>query len=199
MVLRKAIIITILLILFTGIGIFFWHYEFVYSLPTPVPINYRPVNFGNKVAIPESLYSNNSKPVFLHFFNPDCPCSKFNINHFKSLVKQYGDKVNFAIVVINNDKYTTEELQNKFNVKIPVLFDKSIAAACGVYSTPQAVIIDNNHSLYYRGNYNRARYCIDTKSNYAQQALDSLLHHHSIIFNQFALKAYGCQLPQCTR
>lgn len=30
-----------------------------------------------------------------------------------------------------------------------------IAISCGVYSTPQAVIIDGNGQLFFRGNYNK--------------------------------------------
>jgi Domain of unknown function (DUF6436) len=197
---KKSIILIWLAIIFAGIAFLFWHNEFVYSLPTPVPKDYMAVNPGTIVRIPESLQAKNNKPVFLHFFNPDCPCSKFNITHFKSLVKQYYNEATFAIVVMNNRKYTAQQIQNKFDLDIPVMFDTSIAISCSVYSTPQAVIIDANQKLYYRGNYNRSRYCTDNKSNYAQQALDSLLHNnHPTIFNQFALKAYGCSLPNCSK
>ena len=197
---KPGIIIIGLVIIFTGITGLFWHNELVYSLPTPIPKNYKVVNPGNIIHIPESLHSKDNKPLFLHFFNPDCPCSKFNISHFKSLVNQYSNVATFAIVVMNNESYTAQQIQNKFKLNIPVLFDTSIAISCGVYSTPQAVIIDSNQKLYYRGNYNRSRYCMDKKSNYAQQALDNLLHNnHTAIFNQFALKAYGCRLPNCSK
>ncbi|HXL55244.1 MAG TPA: redoxin domain-containing protein [Chitinophagaceae bacterium] len=197
---KKGIVIIWLTLLLGGILALFWHNEWVYNLPTPVPENYSVVNPGEYIDVAAKLRSNSSKPLFLHFFNPDCPCSRFNIPHFKSLVKQYGSETNFAIVIMSNKKYTAKEIQEKFDLNIPVLFDTAIAASCGVYSTPQAVIIDANHKLYYRGNYNRSRYCTDKKSNYAQMALDSLLENKtSITFNQFALKAYGCQLPKCTK
>lgn len=197
---KKGFILILVTTIFTGIAFIFWHNQFIYSLPTPIPKNYRVVNISNNIHIPESLDLKNNKPVFLHFFNPDCPCSKFNISHFKSLVKQYHDEATFAIVVMSDKSYTAQQIQNKFDLYIPVLFDTSIAVSCGVYSTPQAVIIDANQKLYYRGNYNRSRYCTDKKSNYAQQALDGLLHaNNNTIFNQFALKAYGCQLPLCLK
>jgi hypothetical protein len=197
---KRVFILVWLTIIFIGIAVLFWHSEFVYSLPTPVPKNYKTITIGSKINIPETLLSENNKPLFIHFFNPDCPCSKFNISHFKSLVKQYSNQATFAIVVMTNKNYTAQQIQNKFDLNIPVLFDTSLASSCGVYSTPQAVIIDNNQQLFYRGNYNRSRYCTDKKSNYAQEALDSLLHNNrSIIFNQFALRAYGCQLPSCSK
>ena len=44
---------------------------------------------------------------------------------------------------------------------VPVLVDAdgSLAKMVGVYSSPQAVIVDTRGALYYRGNDNLARYC----------------------------------------
>ena len=193
---RKGTVIIWLGFLFAGIIAFFWYTDWVYRLPTPVPENYQAIANGTTINLPSKLNSNNGKPVFLHFFNPVCPCSKFNIAHFKSLVKQYQNEVNFAVVVMSTDDYTDKEIQNKLDIQLPVLFDTSIADSCGVYSTPQAVIIGADHKLFFRGNYNRSRYCTEKKTEYARIALDSLLHHNPIVlFDQFALKAYGCQLP----
>jgi hypothetical protein len=69
----------------------------------------------------------------------------------------------------------------------------------GVYSTPQAVIIDAGQRIFYRGNYNRTRYCTDKKSEYARLALKSLLQNNDVVFSQYALTPYGCQLPKCTK
>jgi len=197
---RKVIVIVWLGVLLAGISAFFWYNDLIYRLPTPVPENYRPVATASLIDLGPRLPGDSRKPVFLHFFNPACPCSRFNMTHFKSLVRQYGDLVNFTIVVISNKKYTVEEIQNKFDIKLPVLFDSAIAASCGVYSTPQAVIIGMDHQLYYRGNYNRTRYCADKKTEYARIALATFLDHNPpVVFDQFALKAYGCQLPKCNR
>jgi hypothetical protein len=197
---RKVVVLIWLTLLLGGITALFWYNEWVYSLPTPVPENYKTVKPGSTIDAAWEVRSTDNKPLFLHFFNPDCPCSRFNIAHFKSLVKQYGNEVIFAIVVMSNKNYTAKKIQDKFDVSIPVLFDTAIATSCGVYSTPQAVIINTNHKLYYRGNYNRSRYCTDKKTNYAQIALDGLLHNNlTSVFDQYAVKAYGCQLPKCTK
>jgi hypothetical protein len=197
---RKGFVILCLSLLFVGIVVLFWRNEWVYSLPTPVPENYKTVNTGSTIEFAGKFNPGNDRPLFLHFFNPDCPCSRFNIAHFKSLVRQYGNEVDFRIVVMNNSDYTAREIQEKFDIKIPVSFDSTIAVSCGVYSTPQAVIISADHKLYYRGNYNKSRYCTDKKSNYAQIALEGLLHRNStMVFDRFALTAYGCQLPKCTK
>lgn len=188
-----------LVVAFSAIVCIFWYSEWKYNLPTPVPMNYVAVSTGKRIDVPVNLFKNN-KPLFIHFFNPDCPCSKFNIPSFKALVSQYSNDVNFAIVVMSDKHYSAEKIKDKFDLDVPVLFDTSIATKCGVYSTPQAVILNQNQQLYYRGNYNRSRYCTDPKTSYAQIALNSMLHQNKILmFNHYALQAYGCELPKYSK
>ncbi|HEY4338037.1 MAG TPA: redoxin domain-containing protein [Puia sp.] len=202
---KKALVTIWLVILATGVAVIFWRYEWKYQLPTPVPANYHAIGLGTPLTLPAqaaSLLPAGHQPLFLHFFNPDCPCSRFNMPQFRALVKQYGRQARFAIVVMSETKFTAAELQAKFDLPypIPVLNDSAVAAACGVYSTPQAVIIDKDRRLFYRGNYNRSRYCNDEKTGYARLALAGLLdNNYTQHFDPLALKAYGCQLPSCTK
>lgn len=200
---RKGLIVGWLFLLAAGIAAIFWYNEWQYHLPTPVPMNYHDVTNGVVVQFPASARElPEGKPLFLHFFNPDCPCSRFNMPQFRALVKAYGDRANFAIVLMGPKSYTAEQLQKKFDLPhpIPVMADSAIAAACGVYSTPQAVLIDTDHRLYYRGNYNRSRYCDDEKTSFAKIALEGLVHrNYSLTFSPLALKAYGCTLPTCNK
>ncbi|MES2678371.1 MAG: AhpC/TSA family protein [Bacteroidota bacterium] len=198
---KLFIAITWLVLLFSGISFLFWQNEFKYTLPTPVPKRYQSVTTGSFINVSDKIKSQKGKPLFVHFFNPACPCSRFNVPHVSSLIKKYGRSISFAVVVLaSNEDYTEEEIQDKFDAKIPVSFDSTIAVACGVYSTPQAVLIDTDHKLYYRGNYNKSRYCTDKNSNYAQMAIDSLINKTAKpIFAKAALKSYGCELPVCTK
>jgi hypothetical protein len=196
---RKTAVIAWLVILFSAIVGFFWYNDFVYKLPTPVPVTYNPVPIGSKVTIPGNNHQL-QKPLFLHFFNPDCPCSRFNIKHVRDLIKQYGSQADFRLVLVSTKDYSSAEIQERFDIDVPVIKDEDLAAAYGVYSTPQAVIIDKNSQLYYRGNYNRNRYCTDKKTNYAEIALSDLLHNRSDgQFESVALRAYGCELPGCKK
>lgn len=197
---RTATLIVILAVALAGISLLFWNQELKYQLPTEVPANYHNVQPGTALSLSFPSQPNSSKPVFLHFFNPDCPCSKFNMTHFKQLVETYNKDLDFAIVAMTPPgQYTAEEIQGKFGLDLPVSFDSTLAATCGVYSTPQAVIIDQ-HKLFFRGNYNKSRYCTDPASNFAQMAIDSLLQHsNKLLFSPLAFKAYGCELPKCNK
>ncbi|GAB3916995.1 peroxiredoxin family protein [Larkinella terrae] len=197
---KRGLVLLWLLVLLSAVGGLFWYNDWVYQLPTPVPENYKPVKTGTVVTVNELAALPLKRPVLLHFFNPDCPCSRFNKAHFRSLVRQYGQQVNFAVVVMSAKPYSAQEIQEKLELDIPVLFDPSIARSCGVYSTPQAVLLDAQHRLYYRGNYNRTRYCTDEKTSYAKMALAGLLQNESgRVFDQFALTSYGCTLPYCKK
>lgn len=198
-VIKKSLVIVWLFVLFTAISYLFWHNEYVYSLPTKVPSNYVAVKLGEKININERIFSLKGRPSFIHFFNPECPCSRFNIPHFRSLVHQYSSRVAFTIVVLNNDKsFTRKDIQDEFGLDIPVSFDSSIAAKCGVYAAPQAVILDTGFVLCYRGNYNKGRYCTDSGSDFAKITLDSIVNNNKVpSFGPVATTAYGCQFSTC--
>jgi hypothetical protein len=90
----KTYLITALLaLIFGAISCVFWQDDMVYRLPTPVPDGYQCVVPGTSLDVAELLPIATDKPVFVHFFNPRCPCSKFNIPHFRSLVRSYGDRI----------------------------------------------------------------------------------------------------------
>lgn len=184
--------------LLAGIVGLFWYQEWKYQAPTPIPKDYQLVSEGSLI----SFNSNNTsfeKPVFLHFFNPDCPCSRFNMPYFKTLVKKYGAGTDFRLVIMNDD-YTPEEVQRKYDLNIPVITDSSIARKCGVYSTPQAVILDQSSRIFYSGNYNKSRYCSDERTNYAEHALQSMLGNiNAVVVKRSASVIYGCSLPKCTK
>ncbi len=197
---KKAFVFGWLGMVLIAIACLFWYNDYVYSLPTPVPAGYINVATGKAVNLADYKIAQNGKPVLLHFFNPDCPCSRFNIKHFKSLVSTYRDRSDFVVVLLNNEKHTTEQVKKKFDLDCTVVDNSALATACGVYSTPQAAIIDTQGKLYYRGNYNTTRYCTNSKTEFARIALDALLSHQTAVhFNRLAVTAYGCSLPNCTK
>ena len=135
----------------------FWKQEAQFSLPTPKPIALEQMPIGHSVD--STLIGSQNKFLFVHYYNKDCPCSRFNIKEFKSMVYNYQQDIEFVAVVQSADEGldAAQHFKEKFDLPIRVIHDKmgEIATALGIYSTPQAVIIKNNQ-LYYRGNYNRA-------------------------------------------
>lgn len=177
----------------------FWQQEMRYLLPTPVPTGYQSVLPNEPIDLIRYLDSSSSKPVLLHFFSADCPCSRFNIDHFRYLESRYRDSIDFYVVLPGEGAgEAASQFEKQYDLSIPVLIDQNeeLAKACGVYSTPQVAIISRQHQLYYRGNYNRARYCTAKSTSYAELALKSLLQGGPPpVFVELATQSYGCQLP----
>lgn len=190
----------------------FWWQEWQYLLPTPVPEGYQEVFVGKEIpqnvlnqfqyyAGKEGSSKTSKKPIFLHFFSPFCPCSKFNIAHINYLVERYGDEVDFYAIIFNDSEYEMEfiNFSEKYDIPIPTILDKkdNIAFSCGIYATPQAAIITSEGKLFYKGNYNVSRYCNNRDTNFAEQALGALLEgKNPPDFGELASKAYGCELPE---
>ena len=199
---KNLFVISFLFLLFSGIFVIFWQQELRYLLPTPIPPGYHPVATDQPVDLTGYLSEPLSKPVLLHFFSADCPCSRFNIDHFRYLVDHYRDSIDFYVVLPGeNTQEVITQFQEQYGVSIPVLidWDEHLAKACGVYSTPQAAVITLQSQLYFRGNYNRARYCTDRGTSYAELAIKALYQGSPPpYFAKLATQSYGCQLPSQT-
>lgn len=194
---RNKILAAVLVItVFGGVLALFWQQELVYRLPTPIPGDFVSVATGHRIQLPADVRLAGSKPVLLHFFNPACPCSRFNIRYFLTLVKQHRKDISFfAVVPANQDLTAAKEM---LGGQVPVVPDsgQQLSRLCGVYSSPQAVLMDAKGVLYYKGNYNRSRYCTQKQTSYAEIAIESLLARNPTPgFDTLATRAYGCQLP----
>lgn len=181
----------------------FWYQDWQYSLPTPRPENLKQPALGMVMSVakvvPGGANYDPSRPLLLHFFNPGCPCSRFNLDHIRELTRNYGDRVNIVAVL---EEDSTDNLVDGFRrtglpIEAVVDSNRALATAVGVYSTPQAVILDARGTLIFRGNYNSSRYCVDRRSEYARMALDALLARRpQPALEPAAFIAYGCQLPK---
>jgi hypothetical protein len=188
---RLILVISFLSIAAVGITATFWRQELRYQLPTPVPANYQSVALGQAIILPDNFLKGTA--YFLHFYNPDCPCSRFNSKNVKSLIRHYGDSVKMVIVVPNPESAKQAKLEFE-NCDMYVDENNLVAQAAAVYATPQAVIVDQRHTLYYKGNYNKSRYCTAQASNFAELSLVALLQRQPPPqFGLLATQAYGCE------
>jgi hypothetical protein len=195
---RIVAVIVFLAVVFGGIGSIFWYQEMQYLLPTPVPKEYRVVAPSEIVRFDSTLIPQRyAKPKLFHFFSPDCPCSRFNLKHFHSLSKKYGRMIDFFVVIPNEQRLSSAKYMVDKNIPIILDTDGRLAKACGVYSTPQAALIRTDNTLYFRGNYNRSRWCVDKNSNFVQMAMDSLLiNRKPPTFIELATQSYGCSITR---
>ncbi len=194
---RSAIVLLSTCFFLTLIGFSFWQQDWQYALPTPKPQGLVQVEQGAIVNLSATLANiDSSRPTFLHFFNPSCPCSRFNLNHVRDLVQTYKTQVRF-IAVLQGDQPNLTEAFAKLGLNMESIVDSdgAIARATGVYATPQAALINPDGKLYYRGNYNASRYCTLKNSEFARIALESILEGKPpSAIPPKARAAYGCPL-----
>lgn len=197
---KKIIVLVLLAMCFSGIALVFWQQELRFATPTPEPIQYQAVSFNESISLSGTALSEQHGPQYLHFFNPDCPCSRFNQKHYQSLIQSFKNKLAlYAIVPAYADVERAQQMLGN-DMRVIRDIDDKIAKACGVYSTPQAVIIDAQHKLYFRGNYNKSRYCTQKETNYAERALTAFVSGEPLpLFDAYATRAYGCELPESTQ
>ncbi|MEM7374009.1 MAG: AhpC/TSA family protein [Bacteroidota bacterium] len=196
---RHILVGTGLLVILITIICIFWQEEFRYSLPTPIPEGYQAIPVSHPLEVQTFLPNTQpGKALHLLFFNPECPCSRFTAPHVRSLKDRYQQEVTFVVVLPVGTSPSV--VSQYFGPSTDYLIDdqeESIATRCGVYASPQAVLIDRKGLLYYRGNYNKARFCTQAPTSFAQLALTSLLEKMPPPqFGPLATTPFGCQLPQ---
>jgi hypothetical protein len=201
---RVALVLGAAATLLIVVGVIFWYQDMRYSLPTPKPASLVPVAQGEAVSLPEGRWvrAADGRPLLLHFFNPHCPCSRFNADHVRELRERFGDRVRFIAVlqVEGGQSAAGADVDRLLGPGLETVIDRGgkIAAACGVYSTPQAVFLaaDEQHTLLFRGNYNSSRYCADPQTEYVRLALEAWAHGEPPLPEPpGALVSYGCELP----
>jgi hypothetical protein len=167
----------------------FWQQDWQYSLPAPRPAGIRQPLIGESI----SLSFTSKKPLFLHFFNPDCPCSRFNLSHLRDLIRRHGQNARFVAVLQGDGDVKGAFDKLKLGIEAVTDENSELARATGVYATPQAVLVEPNGRLYYRGNYNASRYCTNGETQFARIALESLLAGHPPSpLTPAASVAFGC-------
>jgi hypothetical protein len=180
----------------------FWLGDLRYSLPTPRPAGLAEPPLGQAIALCDPLETaigeRGGEPCVLHFFNPACPCSRFNLDHLRRLIRDFGDDVTFVAILEGDDADALVEEFQSLDVAIPAVpdVDGRIAASLGVYATPQAVVLDGENRIALRGNYNASRYCVTPETEFVRIAIEGTLAGRSeFAWPSAATTAQGCELP----
>jgi hypothetical protein len=180
----------------------FWQQDLQYARPTPRPSGLHRPAIGTAVALPPALErlraERPGRPVLLHFFNPSCPCSRFNVDHVRALASRFGSDVTVVAVLGEGEPATMRAAYRTLGLDVPhyVDPDRRLADALGVYATPQAAILDGAGRLYFVGNYNRTRYCRERDTEFARIALESVVKGaRPPAATPASAVAFGCPLP----
>jgi hypothetical protein len=138
--------------------------------------------------------------MIINFASATCPCTGFNLDHLRELQQRFAAKVDFVLVLESSADAAGEHDEfGSMHLHMPVVYDHGgeVSAGLGVYGTPQAAILDGHGRLYFRGNYNRSRFCTEESSEYVRIELKALTEDRALpTVPTEATITYGCPLSR---
>lgn len=155
-------------------------------------------SFGAPISLNSSIAEN--KGAVLLFLSPECPlCQNYSvvINEAKNTFSQKG--ISF-IGIVSGDYYTTDEVNRykaKYDIEFDILFDQDfkIAEFYHATTTPEAVLINQEGKLMYRGAIDNwaislGKKRLEATDHYLKDALESFLSGNEI--HPKITKPVGC-------
>lgn len=191
---RLIVLLVLEGILLSLVGLAFWLQYRRDNAIVETPSNLVVPCRGSRI-FPDVLaqYANPSRPLVLAFVSPDCPCTRFNLQHLEHLIFTWKDRVDFLAIA----SVTTDQPHRDLQVSIPYLEDSAgeLARLFGVHTTPRVVILDLDRRVYFHGNLNAGRYCNNRESEYVRLALEAFERSEPCpSFAPSATLAYGCRI-----
>jgi hypothetical protein len=187
---QKRVLLAVVLnvLLLCVIGCTFYVQDYRYSLPTPRPIGFVGPTLNKAIPVPHA----DGRPTLLCFASPDCGCSRFNQDHLWELSREFGSSVRIIEVIEgpNSDGLTSPG-------ETWIDSTGEFARKCGIYSTPQAVVLNQRGILAFSGNFNSTRFCADPQSQFVRIALEAVVARQPIPRMPLsATTPYGCAIPR---
>lgn len=130
----------------------FWEEELQY---------YRLRSYGPKYVVNDQVVAgfidpDNTRPIFVHFFDNDCVDSRINLEHLQLFADRYKEQYDFY--VIDESGLGSDLLHSRYDLPayMMVIDDvkHQLSQQMGVYTTPHAFVLNGDRQLYFSGNYN---------------------------------------------
>lgn len=186
----------------------FWFYEFRFLMPIAPPAD---AATGPAIGEPApdlklrtidgaslDLRAPGTRAVYLHFWNPDCPCSRFNEAKVRRLSAEYLPKGVRFVVLVEAPQGAKERAMSQAvrSLGLPMLWDdeRQVAKAMGLFTSPAGCLIDEQGILQFRDTYASTAYCSSESSDSLEEALELMVAGKVIPHRP--KPAYGCVLPK---
>lgn len=108
-------------------------------------------------------------PVALHFWDPDCPCTRFNTPHVRDLMAAYAEK-GMRFVVLTPTAALQTRAREEFGPQVEI----RVAGPLDPLSSPAAVLLDGQGQLAYFGPYSTGANCTTGNGDYVELVLNEL-------------------------
>jgi hypothetical protein len=163
----------------------FWWFELRWY--QQVDFQYSDALFDSSQMLDEQIAGNSdqSAAIVVHYYDPKCPCTRFNNEHVLELITTYQAKgVHFMVKV--PDEAAKRSAQGVFgDVEVQV-----ISASSAPSASPAALVVDAQGLPVYVGPYSPGAVCTSKSGDFVGLALDDMLSGKD--FKQTVNLANGC-------
>ena len=108
----------------------------------------------------------------VHFWDPDCPCNRFNEAHVKQLMQEYGRQGVRFVVVAGSQIKTAKRI---FTDPAVIEYIEELPSLSRPPSSPAVAIMDKKGELAYFGPYSVGAVCSVGNGAFVEKALDKVL------------------------
>lgn len=137
--------------------------------------------------------------ILFVFLSPECPLCKNYSNKLNDLNKQYENQV-MMYGIIPGKAYSTaavKEFIQQYNIQFPLLIDhdKKLTAYLHASVTPQAILLNNENNLIYKGAIDNwavslGKQKLQTTEFFLRDALQQSISNKTVLIKR--TKAVGC-------
>lgn len=155
----------------------FWWFEYRYLRPFDTEPQIGAVVFDgagidSKLSSLVPMQPREGGPTVVHYWDPACPCNRFNEDHVKDLIREYGARgVRFVVVTGG----TTLSAKRVFSDSAVVGYVDSATQKVLPPSSPAVAVLDQNGEVAYFGPYSVGALCNTNNGGFVERTLNQLL------------------------
>jgi hypothetical protein len=125
----------------------------------------------------------------VHFWNPDCRCTRFNRGHAKEVMQSYSARgIEFLVAV------PAADMRSQAHHAFPQASEVIVASRLSDFSSPAAAAFDGYGELVYFGPYSEGAFCTTGDDAPVERVLDALVAAEAPRA-WLNLSAVGCYCP----
>ncbi|MCV6587442.1 MAG: DUF6436 domain-containing protein [Marinobacterium sp.] len=124
------------------------------------------------------LLTSPSQGVLVHFWDPDCLCSRFNIQHVQQLIEEFGPQGIRFMVVLNDRVDNPEQWLQQAPTLFPgatVVSASTLALPVQLTASPSTAILNAQGHLTYFGPYTLGALCLPSGDGLVETVFKHLL------------------------
>jgi hypothetical protein len=145
--------------------------------------------------LPNLRFLDKEQIVIFHFWNPNCRCDIYNMQHVKALRREYGDKLHLLVVsaASNHIEYQQQWQDLQTDYQVEFIQYNALNLPVVLPATPSVAVVQASGELSYFGPYAVGGLCLPGENSIVEGVLDSILAGNPLRY-PFST-GFGCYCP----